>query len=249
MATKTHVIGPQVGHQHTHTVIFLHGKGSDCDEFSSEFFESEASEPRDQPRTLPDLFPTIRWVFPQALLSHSTRFDCAESQWFDMWSVENPNEKPELQIDGLKQSVELVLDVVKEEEALVPRENIFLGGISQGFATAYSAYVIGGNGYAGLIGLCSWAPSAALAMVKGVQDGASDIVEQDERPTPVFLGHSSNDDVVPVEEGRNLHNTLKERKETVVEFHEYEDGGHWVNEPQGVDDIAAFLRRNMGKTE
>ncbi|KAI1407227.1 phospholipase/carboxylesterase [Hypoxylon sp. FL1857] len=249
MVAKIHAIGPQEGHQHTHTVIFLHGKGSDCDEFSSEFFESEASEPRDQPRTLLDLFPTIRWVFPSAPLTHSERFDCIESQWFDMWSVENPNERPELQINGLKQSIELVLGIVKEEEALVPREKIFLGGISQGFATAYSSYVCGSKGYAGLIGLCSWAPSAVLAMMERGQEGASDITAQENRPIPMFLGHSNDDEVIPVEEGRELHDILRERTEVVVEFHEYEDGGHWINEPQGVDDMVAFLRRNMCQKE
>ncbi|OTA95644.1 hypothetical protein M434DRAFT_197066 [Hypoxylon sp. CO27-5] len=245
MSTKVHVVGPQEGHNHTHTVIFLHGKGSDSEEFASEFFESEASEPVDQPRTLLDLFPTIRWVFPSAPLTHSQRFDCTESQWFDMWSVENPNEKPELQTNGLNQSIKQVLDVVEQEAALVPCENIFLGGISQGFATAYSAYVLNRKSYAGLVGLCSWAPSAALAMMREGQK-TSDITGQGKRPTHVFLGHSSNDDIVPVEEGRNLYDTLKQCKETVVEFHEYEDGGHWINEPQGVDDMVAFLYNNMG---
>ncbi|KAK0661592.1 hypothetical protein QBC41DRAFT_235826 [Cercophora samala] len=32
-----------------------------------------------------------------------------------------------------------------------------------------------------------------------------------------------------------------------VEWHEYDDGGHWINEPQGVDDFVAFLRRTMGE--
>jgi lysophospholipase-2 len=29
-------------------------------------------------------------------------------------------------------------------------------------------------------------------------------------------------------------------------FKEYESGGHWVNEPDGVDDIVAFLSENVG---
>jgi hypothetical protein len=30
-----------------------------------------------------------------------------------------------------------------------------------------------------------------------------------------------------------------------VEWHDYEDGGHWINEPKGVDDFAGFLQRAM----
>jgi hypothetical protein len=26
---------------------------------------------------------------------------------------------------------------------------------------------------------------------------------------------------------------------------EYEDGGHWVNESQGIDDIVSFLKANL----
>ncbi|KAI4862362.1 phospholipase/carboxylesterase [Hypoxylon rubiginosum] len=245
MSINTHIVEPQEGHQHTHTVIFLHGKGSDCEEFADEFFESEASEPAGCPRTLPDLFPTIRWVFPPAPLSESTRFQCVESQWFDMWSVEHPNVKPELQTDGLKQSIQLVLDVVEQVEALVPSKNIFLGGISQGFATVYSAYTSSNKTYAGLIGLCSWAPTAALDIIKGSQDETSNSTEDKKRLTNVFLRHSRDDDIIPVQEGRILRDTLRDRADTAVEFHEYGDGGHWVNEPEGVDDIAAFLHRIM----
>lgn len=28
----------------------------------------------------------------------------------------------------------------------------------------------------------------------------------------------------------------------VVSWKEYEDGGYWINEPQGVDEIVSFIR-------
>ncbi|KAI1083059.1 phospholipase/carboxylesterase [Whalleya microplaca] len=248
MSTKNLVIGPLQGHQHTHTIIFLHGKGSDCDEFAEEFFESEASEPADGDRTLRDLFPTIRWVFPSAPLIYSERFGCTESQWFDIWSVENPDEKVELQISGLKQSIGLIMDIVKQEEGLVPLEKIFLGGISQGFATAYSIYYLHKQHFAGLIGLCSWAPSRALSLIDLNEPGISDIPNRDRPATPVFLAHSRDDNVVSVQEGRNLRDALKHCPNTMVQWKEYADGGHWVNEPQGVDDIVVFLHKNMNGT-
>ncbi|GAW12047.1 hypothetical protein ANO14919_014020 [Xylariales sp. No.14919] len=89
-----YTIEPKVADRHT--VIFLHGRDSNCKEFADELFESKASEPVGQPRTLRNLLPNIRWIFPSAPALHSERFSTHMSQWFDMWSVENPVKGPEL---------------------------------------------------------------------------------------------------------------------------------------------------------
>lgn len=128
------VLGPATGQSHTHTIIFLHGRDSEAEEFMAEFFECEATG-SEADRTLPALFPTVRWVFPQAKPLNSERFHVEMSQWFDMWSVEDQQERPELQITGLRASVDRVAKLIQDEELLVPRERIFLSGISQGFAT------------------------------------------------------------------------------------------------------------------
>jgi lysophospholipase-2 len=60
--------------------------------------------------------------------------------------------------------------------------------------------------------------------------------------TPVFLSHSVDDEVVPIENGEKLREALKILG-MKVEWHAYENGGHWVNEPKGVEDMAAFLKR------
>jgi len=263
MAPRIHIIGPRTGHRHTHTVIFLHGRDSNNAEFADEFFESEASEPANQPRTLLDLFPTVRWVFPTATLTNSERFDAMMSQWFDMWSAEEPEERVELQAPGLKQSVAEVLELIGDEEAIVPRRNIFLGGISQGFATALSAFLAGGQGLAGLIGLCSWMPCAGVvesaacsiadegqlfSAVRDIYSGgkcACPIDAAGLKSTPIFLGHAADDDVVPIRNGKRMWNILVGGLQLTTYFHEYADGGHWVNEPKGVDDMAEFLNTRM----
>ncbi|KAI0199965.1 lysophospholipase II [Astrocystis sublimbata] len=236
-------VGPKAAH--THTVIFLHGRDSNCREFASELFESEASEPANQPRTLPDLLPGIRWVFPSAPILQSERFGTDMSQWFDMWSVENPAERPELQLPGLQQSVEQILRVIKQEEMLVPSERVFLAGISQGFATAIAVFFAAAapKRFAGLIGLCSWMPAALHAEDFQSFEDTSD-GDKSSRSTPVFLGHSVDDEVVPIRNGRDLRDALRSRL-LQVEWREYEDGGHWVNEPQGVDDIARLINSRM----
>ena len=242
---------------HTHTVIFLHGRDSNCEEFASELFESEASRPADGPRTIPALFPTIRWVFPGAAELHSDRFDTPLSQWFDMWSTENPNERSEIQHSGLKESVVEILKTIRHEEALVPRSKIFLGGISQGFATALATFFADGQGLAGLVGFCSWMPLLGDLELDITGQTASENARQmhsayfgkhPERVNPsrvfntdIFLAHAKDDDVVHYQHGMVMKETLT-RLGHNVDWHLYEDGGHWINEPQGVDDLVDFLR-------
>lgn len=269
MAPKVHTVGPQHGHEHTHTIIFLHGRDSTNDEFASELFESEASpgifNAIDEQRTLAALLPTVRWVFPTAPLLRSERFDTVMSQWFDMWSVEDPDQRPELQISGLQVSVAALLDVIRDEEELVPRNNIFLAGISQGFAVALAAFFADGRGFAGLLGLCSWMPFAGPVDAIKDHDGEQSVlgevqvfysglcaVERSDTldlaglmSTPIFMGHAQDDAVVPVENGRRMRGILTDRIRLSVFWHEYPEGGHWVNEPQGVDDMVRFITKHM----
>ena len=128
----TYAVAP--AEEHTHTVIFLHSRDSTAAEFTDEFFELSVDY-----RTLSEIFPNFKWVFPSGLLI-SVRFETDLSQWFDTWSVEEPEGWKELQIDGLKESIALILDVVYSEPSLVPPEYIIPGGINSCFsALPYSA--------------------------------------------------------------------------------------------------------------
>lgn len=254
----SHVVEPVEGHAHTHTIIFLHGRDSTSAEFASELFESEASEPRDKPRTLRDLYPTVRWVFPTAPMLRSARFEADMSQWFDMWSTEDPDERPEIQLPGLRAGVSALTAVVREEESRVERGRIFVCGISQGIAVAAAAFFAEQEAWSrlgGMLGLCGWMPLRGMV---GDEDGmvqlgrlyrgtSSEVPSEPRtsRPLPIFLGHSRDDTVISVSHGRTLRDTFgRFPDELQVEWHEYEDGGHWLNEPQGVDDIVAFLKRH-----
>lgn len=95
--------------KHTHTVIFLHGRDSTATEFAPDFFESQASDDR----TLPEIFPIIKWVFPTAKHLRSLRFNTDMLQCFDMWATEDPNERDEIQVEGLNESVSFVLDIIR----------------------------------------------------------------------------------------------------------------------------------------
>ncbi|KAI3399712.1 hypothetical protein diail_5779 [Diaporthe ilicicola] len=197
----------------------------------------------------------------------SARFDTDMSQWFDMWSTEDPDERPEMQLPELRASVSAVLDVVREEEKRVARGKIFVGGISQGFAVAVAAFFAGDGGWSGLgglIGLCSWMPVHGILtgttgesrreqlemlgkLFRGTSGDATPTAQpSNSRVVPVFLGHSKDDSVISIRYGRTLRDVLKQfPDEFNVAWHEYEDGGHWLNEPQGVDDIVDFLKQHV----
>lgn len=61
---------------------------------------------------------------------------------------------------------------------------------------------------------------------------------------PVFLAHGLDDAVVDVELGRRVH-TILQRMFSSVKWSEYqgaERDGHWIKEPEGLDDIVQFLQ-------
>ncbi|KAH7114491.1 Alpha/Beta hydrolase protein [Dendryphion nanum] len=245
--------------EHTHTIILLHGRGSNGAEFQSEFFESQASDGR----FLTDIFPSVKWYFPSSSIRHPDA-DEEPSQWFDIVSVQHPHEEQATQIQGLKQTIAIILNRIREEAALIGgMDKIILGGISQGCAAAILTLACGGFQIGGFIGISSWLPfREEIARACGGSGGhrvqnirkilsldrCADIgMSQETNPnaaflTPVLLEHAEDDEVVFLEHGRNLCGGLIKWGMN-VEWKCYEDGGHWVNEPQGIDDMAEFLQR------
>ncbi|KAE8451647.1 hypothetical protein EG329_003104 [Mollisiaceae sp. DMI_Dod_QoI] len=155
--------------KHTHTVIFLHGREDFGSDLAKYFFDSKASDGR----TLAQIFPFVRWVFPTAKLRYSAQRDFEFSnssfadalkgeeiisQWFDIWDIKTPNAKEELMIPGLQESIRDIVGIVREEAQTVPLERIILGGISQGCATAILTLLSSGMELGGFIGWCGWLP-------------------------------------------------------------------------------------------
>lgn len=107
---------------HTQTIIILHGRDSVASESAGELFESQASDGR----TLPEIYPGFRWVFPNSSMLRSERFDMEMSQWFDMWSTEQPHDKEEMSRAGIEAAVARMTDLVEQESKAVPLDHIFL---------------------------------------------------------------------------------------------------------------------------
>jgi predicted esterase len=119
---------------HTHTAILLHGRGSNGPEFAEELFSSLTSTGNN----LPDCLPSWRWVFPTARDRWAVAFEEDICAWFDAYSLTNIQERQELQVEGLRESVAHILGILETEIAQLDGDAscVYLGGISQGMATA-----------------------------------------------------------------------------------------------------------------
>ncbi|ORY58814.1 Alpha/Beta hydrolase protein [Pseudomassariella vexata] len=250
------IVPPDAKAEHTHTIIFLHRRGDTGRAMADSLFWSRDSSHRH----LKNIFPSVRWVFPQADILYCERWDQDLSQWFDIWNILDFSDREELQAPGLRESVMSIRKLVHREAELVGGlDKIVLAGISQGAATAIHTMLnldIPPSEKGRFNGKKS--SSARLAAFMGfgcrlpfpggtleetrevlVLDGepSDDIV----RNTPVFLGHCTNDPLIFVELGRQLHDSLV-KFGFQVSWHEYPDGGNWINSPWGMDDVVKFLK-------
>ena len=125
--------------------------------------------------------------------------------------------------------------MIEEEVKLLngDAQRIVLGGISQGCATAIRA-MLPGRTLGAFVGFCGWMPFPRD--VRAICSNTS---------TPVFLSHAEDDEVVDFELGLQLHDILRHLGMRVT-WRGYQDGGHWIKEPEGFDDLTDFLASACG---
>ncbi|KAI1771566.1 alpha/beta-hydrolase [Hypoxylon cercidicola] len=270
------VVAPLDPRHHTHTLIFLHGRGDTSANMTEALLRWSRNSRR---RSLVDVFPTVRWVFPQAeprLVQKDGH--TVWPQWFDIWNVLDMSDSEELQAPGLRDSVASVRRLVRDEARKVGGlHRVALSGVSQGGATAAHALLHLGAVAAddapperpasprvvvdldepppparlcALLCFSCWLPfpGGSLEETREVigldgEDGDAVRAKSDEvvRNTPAFLAHCADDPLVFPEYGRQLRDELRGFG-VHVEWREYPDGGHWLNSPQGVDDVVDFLK-------
>lgn len=226
--------------RHTHTIIFLHGRDDTAAEFSDALFESQTSDGLH----LPDHFPHCKWVFPTAPILMSRRLEMEISQWFDMWTTEDPHDGEDDQ--DPTSAIDAVHKIIQQEAGIVGAQNIILGGISQGCAVAIHSLLKQERKLGGFVGLSSWLPKPSAIANAGKRFPCA-------LDTPVFLGHCERDSVIHVKYGEELRDRLRDI-DMQVDWHSYDDDKHWISEPElpslakdpsEVDDIVAFLHKTM----
>ncbi|KAI1340690.1 Alpha/Beta hydrolase protein [Xylariaceae sp. FL0016] len=293
------ILPPDPSHAHTHTLIFLHGRGDTARGVADTLFLSRSSTLS----TLKDLLPTVRFVFPQAEMRLCERDGTDWSQWFDIWNTLDFDDREELQLPGLRESVLNLRRLVwREARRVGGLDKIVLAGISQGGSTAVHVLLNMGilpeekavgsvrerrgtkrkadeldwdagaidpdrmdidtgrewEAQRGLHGMtdCNAAPARLAAFIGfacgmafpgGSLEETREVLNLEGRPsddiirhTPVFLGHCVDDPLMFIEYGMLLRNTLLDFGMGVT-WREYEDGGHWINSPHGIDDMVEFL--------
>jgi predicted esterase len=148
--------------EHTHTFIVLHGMGSNAERFGRELLSSA---------NLPGRLPTVKFVFPTARKRRSTVLKKIPiNQWFDNYSLEDPGQRTDLQVEGLTETAEFLRGLITLEASILGEkgyQKIVLGGLSQGCAAGVFTLLGGGFGENGretlgvFFGMSGWLPFEA----------------------------------------------------------------------------------------
>ncbi|KAK6360498.1 hypothetical protein TWF730_006638 [Orbilia blumenaviensis] len=249
--SSPHIIQPSG--RHTHTIVFLHGRGSSGLELADELGSSKVSGPPDA--SVFSQLPHVKWVFPSAKPRFSTVFQEEVTEWFDIYSLSDPSEKSELQIEGLREAVIFLGGLLDEEIAILGNsDQVILGGISQGEATALALLFTRRYSLGGFVGFSGWMPFACH-----IQNESSTDLEcfnallhtgwkADRRMSydmPVLIGHGRDDAYVDFKLGSQARDILRNLGYK-VEWREYEGAeqeGHWFKEPEGLGDLVQFVQQ------
>ncbi|KAF2181622.1 hypothetical protein K469DRAFT_537125, partial [Zopfia rhizophila CBS 207.26] len=117
---------------HTYTFVLLHGLGSNGDKFGREFLETGVSS---EGKTLTTFFLGAKFIFPTAKWRRSSAFGRARlTQWFNIYSLKDPSQRQELQLEGFSESAVYIRSIISQEMETLPPGKIILGGLSQGCA-------------------------------------------------------------------------------------------------------------------
>lgn len=183
------------------TVILLHGLGADGHDLAPAVAHVAIA---------PEL--GLRWILPHAAeravgLAGGGRMRA----WFDV-AADDLRRGEATDLDGLKSADVLVRGLVEREiERGVPSNRIVIGGFSQGGALAVYAALRHEKPLAGAIALSTY-------LARNVTLEAQSMSAN--RGLPVFAAHGTQDRIVTVARGRDLHERLVQLG-CAVEYHEY----------------------------
>ncbi|UZP38704.1 hypothetical protein NXS19_006520 [Fusarium pseudograminearum] len=157
MSVEPYIVEPTG--PHTHSLILLHGLGSNGNKFGRGLIETGIAS---NGKSLPDLLPGVRFIFPTSKIRRSSAFRRAKlTQWFNIASLDDPSYRNETQLKGMEESSREIFQLINQEREKVPDKNIILGGISQGCAMGFVCLLAMDFPIGGYIGISSWLPFAA----------------------------------------------------------------------------------------
>ena len=183
----------------SYSVIWLHGLGADGHDF----------EPIVPFLGLPP-GTSVRFIFPHALMRPVTVNGGAVMRaWYDIIEISSSKGQDE---PGIRHSADKVRALIDFEISRgIPASRIILAGFSQGGAMALHVGLRYPEKLAGIMAL-----SAYLMFPERLQDEHSEANAE----TPVFLGHGTQDPMVPFFMGQAVESALQTGK-WPVEWHSY----------------------------
>ncbi|KAK6502615.1 hypothetical protein TWF506_003195 [Arthrobotrys conoides] len=142
---------------HTHTCILLHGRGSNGPKFGEALLSSQTSNNITFKSAFP---PGTKFIFPTAKKRRSIIFKRIPiNQWFDNYSLDNPGIREHLQVDGLRETTEVIHQIIRDEvSGGIDLGNIVLGGLSQGCAASVYALLTFEGRVGAYVGMSGWFP-------------------------------------------------------------------------------------------
>ncbi len=167
----------ETGNAPQHAVIWLHGLGADGHDFEPIVPQLASASRR-----------PVRFIFPHAPVRPVTiNGGMAMRAWYDILGVDIDRDQD---MAGIRASVQAVDGLLDEQVAdgIAPG-NIVLAGFSQGGAIALRCGLARSEPLAGLIGLSTYLVEA---------DGLAEWAGDKTGTMPLFLGHGSQDPIVPV---------------------------------------------------
>ncbi|KJZ75715.1 hypothetical protein HIM_04872 [Hirsutella minnesotensis 3608] len=270
-----HIIHPRS--EHTHTIIFLHGRGNTGEELCEELLATHGTDGRN----IQEAFPGFRMVFPTAPSVWSHTFAEYTPAWLETFFLDDDVDEDYVTADGIILAVPYLMGVVGAETDLLggQSDRVMLAGISEGGSvgmwTLLCLELPGEQRLGGFIGINTtlpfapsiqrlvryseglWSPAEIrLTRQQRLQDTfvggmlesiARHLGQGSHLPllrTPVFLYHGTDDALVDAEPGREAYDTFNVMG-FFPKWSEYsgaEEMGHWIKEPEGIDDICSFIR-------
>lgn len=197
------------------TIIWLHGLGADAHDFVD---------------IVPALnVPTTRFIFPNAPVRPITLNGGYRMRaWYDIRSsvrIDDPDH------EGLNETLQHVHTLLDDARLALPNQKLFLAGFSQGGAVALDAGLRYPHPLTGIFALSTYLPR----MTEWTKETPSV-----QHATPIWMGHGTQDAIVPLTLGMQSRDLLCHAGYT-VEFHTY-DMAHQVC-PAEIADIRASLHR------
>lgn len=205
----------------SYSVIWLHGLGADGHDFEPVVPYLGLSA-----RT------AVRFIFPHALMRPVTINGGAVMRaWYDITEISSTRTQDEAGIRHSADKVRALMDF--EISRGIPASNIILAGFSQGGAMALHVGLRYPQKLAGIMAL-----SAYLLFPERLQSEQSEANAE----TPVFLGHGTQDPVVPFFLGQAVRAAL-ESGSWPVDWHSYPIP-HSVSQPE-IADIGRWMQGRL----